>query len=225
LEIAAKNDTQTVAIQVFNPIIDTFNLANQQEAIVAYDPNKNKEDLAYGSNEGKLEITKIDTVAGTVSGTFSGNLMEWFGSAEDIKMTSGIFENIQFTTQQAPDVGTALINGEQFTASIFPYVFANNQILLVFSNDLNDQIQLTLPLDVIASTNSVTTPPSDYSGVYTDFVDGQEVEYYSVFDSGEITVTSYQNGTISGSFYFDAKTSSGDETVSITEGFFTVDLD
>lgn len=223
LEIVARADTQTVAIQIFNPIVDTFDLA-KHEALVIYDPNKNKEDLAYSSNEGKLIITKIDSLAKTVSGTFSGNLMEWSG-AKDIKMTGGIFENIEFTTNQDPDVGYATINGEEFTASTFPYTFANNQIHLILSNDLNEQIQLTLPLDVIPGTKSVNTPPSDYSGVYTDFVNGQDVSYYSIFDSGEITVTSYQNGRITGSFYFDAKDSNGTETVSITDGFFSIDID
>ena len=224
LEILARTDTQTVAIQIFNPIVDTFDLA-AQEAIVIYDPNKNNEDLAYASNEGKLSITKIDSVAGTVSGTFSGNLMEWFGEADDIKMTSGVFENIEFTTNQDPDVGSATIDGVQFTASAFPYVFTDTQINLVLSNDMNEQIQLTLPLDVIPGTKSVTNPPSDYSGVYTDFVNGQDVSYYSIFDSGEITVASYQNGRITGSFFFDAKVPNGTETVSITDGFFSIDID
>lgn len=212
-------------LRIFAADTGTFKLESQ-EATIKYVPDGSVDTLLYISKSGSIKITAIDSAR--VSGSFSGKLEEALGKNDSIPMTNGIFENIALTSfdnDTSLDSATANIDGVEFTAGFFPYVLANNQINLVFINETNDQIKLVLPQDLIAGTNSITSFPSDFSAVYTDFTQEGEVKYYSVFDSGEISITSYENGIISGTFFFDAKTTSGDENVSITEGTFTINID
>lgn len=223
LLIKAYQGKGKMELQIFAADTGSFNLESQ-EAIITYVPDRSVDTLFYISKSGTVKITSLDSIM--VTGTFSGKL-ENADQTDSIPMVNGIFDNIALTSSgSGPEINTAtaLIGGEQFTASSFPYSTANNQLNLNFVNDSNDQIQLVLPMDVIASTNSITSFPSDFSAVYTDFTTSGEVKYYSVFGSGEITIDSYENNVIIGTFYFDAKTTSGDESVSITQGTFIINM-
>lgn len=223
LSIKAYQGKGNMELRVFAADTGSFKLESQ-EAIVTYMPDRSVDTLFYVSKSGTVKITSLDS--SMVTGTFSGKL-ENAQQTDSIPMANGIFDNIVLTSSgSGPEINTAtaMVDGEEFTAISFPFEVVNNQIKLTFINDSNDQIQLILPEDVIASTNSITSFPSDFSAVYTDFTTSGEMKYYSVFGSGEITVESYANGIIVGTFYFDAKTTSGDESANITQGTFIINM-
>ena len=152
LMITATNGVREIGFQIFDPMLGTFDLSDETNAIVLYDPdNTNDEDFLFHSSEGSIIITALDEANGSVSGNFSGILTELFGAAPDIQMTNGIFENISFETAAPSDSATALINGEPFDATIFPVVFAGN-IQVTFSNDLEDSITLIFTRGVSIGT-------------------------------------------------------------------------
>lgn len=224
LLISATNGVQEISFQIFDPTMGSFDLQDEEQAIVLYDPdNTNDTDFLFHSTGGTINITALDETAGTVSGNFDGILTELFDAAPDIQMTNGIFENITFSTNAPTDSATALIDGVAFDATIFPIVFVGGTIQATFSNDLNESITLIFPSGVSGGTYQITAPPAGYSGKYTvDTGTGEQV-YNSIAGMGEIVITSIANNILVGSFHFDAEDGAGN-TVSITEGEFTIDI-
>lgn len=224
LKISATNGVKKIGFQIFDPVIGSFDLSDETNALVVYDPDyTNDEDFLFYSSEGTITITSLNEIEGSVSGDFSGILTELFGSAENIEMTNGIFENISFSTETSSDFCTALINGESFDATIFPIVTAGGTIQVTFSNDLEDSITLVFPSGVSPGTYPITAFPEAYSGKYTDTTDLDETIYNSVPGTGEIIITSIENNVLVGSFHFDAEDGTGN-TVNITEGEFSIDI-
>lgn len=227
LLIRATNGNKQIGFQIFNPAVGTFNLTDGQDGFVIYDlDNTNDESTLYQSASGTIEVTSIDMENGIITGTFNGVLKDIFQEEPDIEMTDGIFQNIQFSTDAPTNVGTALIDGEDFNANVFPVAFVNNQIQVNLDNDLNKVIRLLLPEDITVGTFPVVDNQmaADYSASYeVDDSEGNTTAYGSVADSGEIVITSFENEIVSGTFQFDVKNSNG-ETISITQGEFTVDV-
>lgn len=227
LLISATQGNQQVGFQIFDPAVGTYDInAESSEGIVLYDPdNTDNESTSYASASGTLEITALDMANGTISGTFSGVLQDLFMEEADIQMTNGIFENISFSTDGPTNTGSATIDGESFNANIFPVVYVNNQIQVSLDNDLDEKIIIYFPEDITTGTHTVGDGNSveDYSASYSVENAGNTTDYYSVADSGEIIVDSFQNDIVSGTFNFTVENTSGD-TITITNGEFTVDV-
>lgn len=227
LLISATMGNKEIGFQIFNPEVGIYDISADDEGLVLYDPNNtDDESPLFSSSGGTLEITELDMENGTVSGTFSGTLTEAFGSESDIEMTEGVFENIQFSTAAPTEAGTALIDGEEFNANVFPKTFLEQTVQVDLDNNLNEVISLRLPEDLTPGTYAITTGDSttDFSAVYrfTD-ADGNEFYYNSVADSGEIVIDSVESDIVTGTFNFTGEAYNGD-TVEVTEGEFTVDI-
>ncbi len=225
LKINATNGIRQIGFQIFDPQLGSFSLLNDEDALVIYDPDiTDDESLAYHTSDGTINITSLDMANGKVSGDFSGILTEFFGSAADIEMTNGIFQDINFSTTASPDSASALINGEPFDATIFPVVFVSGTIQVNFSNDLDEEIRIIFPENVSEGIYPVTAPPAMYSATYTiETAPGTEMEYDAIPDSGEIIITSVVNEVVKGTFHFQVENSTG-EIIDITEGEFIIDV-
>ncbi|WP_121665598.1 DUF6252 family protein [Mesonia aquimarina] len=225
LEIAGTNGNAQFAIQIFDPAVGSFDIGgSNSEGVIIYNPDSTDENGSiYSSIEGTLTISEIDMQNNTVSGVFEGVLEEATGQTADIEMTLGVFENIPLSTMQDTDFANAKIDGEDFTANIFPVVFQGSNVIVTFDNNLNESIGLQFPDDVSTGTYPITDSPSNYSATYIVNDNGTDVVYGSLAGTGEIEITSVQNDIVEGTFSFDAENDSGD-TVTVTEGQFSIDI-
>ncbi|MDQ7916395.1 DUF6252 family protein [Mesonia sp. MT50] len=210
-------------IQIFDPSVGTFTLGSDAgaEGFILYDVDStNEESAVYSSVSGTLTISSLDMNNNVVAGTFSGALEEALGEGADIAMTNGVFEDVQFSTEESPNMATATIDGEAFEANVFAWasVTGGSSFAIVFDNDLDTDIQLTLPNNVDVGTYSITDSLNDYSAMVT--LDA--VSYDSVADSGEIDITSAVGGILEGTFNFTAKDNAGNEIV-VESGVFVYD--
>ncbi|MDT0295550.1 DUF6252 family protein [Mesonia ostreae] len=210
-------------IQIFDPSVGTFTLGSGAgaEGFILYDVDStNEESVVYSSVSGTLTISSLDMNNNVVAGTFSGTLEEALGEAADIVMTNGVFEDVQFSTEESPNMATATINGEAFDANVFASatVVGSSSFAIVFDNDLDTDIQLTLPNTVEVGTYAITDSLNEYSATVT--IDG--VSYGSVANSGEIKITSVAGGILEGTFNFTAVDNAGNEIV-VETGVFVFD--
>ncbi len=227
LLISATQGNKLVGFQIYDPAVGVYDInADAEEGLVQYDADiTDDESTVYISASGTLEITELDMANRIVSGTFSGTLQDLFMEEVDIEMTNGVFENISFSTDGPTNTGSAIIDGEDFNANVFPVVFVNGQIQVSLDNDLNEDIVIYFPEDIATGTYSVGDGSlvEDYSAAYNVEEGGTTTEYHSVPDSGEIVVESFQNDIVSGTFSFTVENDNGD-TITITDGEFTVDV-
>ncbi len=218
---------QQMIVQVFNPGEGTFNLGNgaDADALILYNVDStNEESPVYTSTEGTLIITSFDTTNKTATGTFNGTLVDSFGEEPEISMTEGVFINVSFGVAESPNSATALIDGEPFEASIFSVFEAGGDTIgISFDSDLDVSIQLTLPQNIETGTFAITAAPAAYSANIFYEEGNSTLDYASLPDTGEITITSVNGDMVSGTFNFTAETGNGD-TLTVTEGEFTMDV-
>ena len=222
LAIAASSGEQVFALQVFDPAVGSFDLGSEDEALILYDlDNSNEESEVYIPIEGTINISSIDYTNNLVSGTFSGTLVEII-SQEELVMTNGVFTNIPFENQAPVDNASALVDGEEFVANTFAEgsLVGGDEVSLNFISDLDNSIVLNIPQNPEIGTYSISENPP-YSASYIANVDtADEVVYDAQADSGEITITSFENNTVVGTFSFVGEADNGD-TITITQGEFS----
>lgn len=228
LVMEATVGNKQMVVQVFNPEVGDFQLGSNEdaEALILYNlDSTDEESPVFTSSEGTLTITSFDTTNKTAAGTFSGTLVEAAGEEADISMTEGVFENLSFGVAESPNSATALIDGEPFEASIFSVfeVEGSETIGISFDSDLDMSIQLTLPQNIETGTFVITAPPAAYSANIFYDEGNSSLDYASLPDTGEITITSVNGNMVSGTFNFTAETGNGD-TLTVTEGEFTMDV-
>ncbi|MBQ0739620.1 hypothetical protein J9332_35530 [Aquimarina celericrescens] len=200
----------------------SFDLGSEYEALILYDlDNSNEESEVYIPIEGTINISSIDYTNNLVSGTFSGTLVEII-SQEELVMTNGVFTNIPFENQAPVDNASALVDGEEFVANTFAEgsLVGSDEVSLNFISDLDNSIVLNIPQNPEVGTYSISENPP-YSASYIADVDtANEVVYDAQADSGEITITSFENNTVVGTFSFVGEADNGD-TINITQGEFS----
>ena len=211
------------AIQIFDPSVGTFTIGNDAGAdgLILYDVDStNEESAVYSAVSGTLTISSLDMNNKVVAGTFSGTLEEIFGQEVDIIMTNGIFEDVQFSSEESPNMATATINGEAFDANVFASgtIVGSSSFAVVFDNDLDTDIQLTLPNTVEVGTYPITANLEIYSALVTL----DNVSYNSVAGSGEIQITSVAGNILEGTFNFTVIDNAGNEIV-VEAGVFVFD--
>lgn len=215
------NGDPTLAVQVFNPAVGTFNVdANNTNtgAIIAYSSGVNS---LYVPASGTVTITSFDTVNETVSGTFTGVMSDIAGVDPDVIITNGVFQNIMYIVTTSTDECEADIDGTVFVADFFASIEINNQIGITFSNSLNEQINLSFPLGVTAGTYPIEGLAGTYTGTYEDTTG---TVYHSVAGSGDLIITSVANNVYEGTFNFTAEESGNPgNVVVVSNGNFVYD--
>ncbi|HIB37440.1 DUF6252 family protein [Mesonia sp.] len=220
--VAATSGDQVFTLQVFDPVVGSFDLGAEDEAFILYDIDEsNDESELYYSIEGTITISSIDYNNNLISGTFSGTLTE-FISETQIQMTNGVFENISFSTEGPVDNASALVDGEEFVANTFAEgsLVGGDEVSLNFISDLDNSIVLNIPQNPEVGTYSISENPPYSASYIADLDTANEVVYDAQADSGEITITSFENNTVVGTFSFVGEADNGD-TITITEGEFS----
>jgi len=217
----------TLAIQIFNPAVGTFNIdANNTNtgALIIYSSGSNS---LYVPASGSVAVTSYNTNDQTVTGTFNGVMQDIAGVDPDVVITNGIFQNITYAIGVTTDMASADIGGSPFVADFFASLEVANSIGITFSNSINEQIGLSFPINITAGTYQIDSfgPGSTYTGSYSNDAVNNGNTHYSVATTGNITITDRTNGILTGTFEFTA-VDPADPTSSftITNGMFVTDI-
>lgn len=217
----------TLALQVFNPAVGSFNVdaaSPNTGALIVYSAGANS---LYVPASGSVIITSYNASNQSVSGTFNGVMEDIAGVDPDVIITDGIFQNISFSITDSTDMASATINGNSFVADFFASVEISNSIGISFSNSVNEQIGLSIPLNIAVGTYTIesTGPGSMYTGTYANDSVNNGNTHNSVAGSGSIVITDRTNNILTGTFEFTAiDPSDPTSSFDIANGSFIIDI-
>lgn len=223
---------ESVSFAVPNPEVGTF---SGDDLLMYYQPvGTEYQYINFNTEEtsGSVNITNIDTVNHTVSGTFS--FTGWWSNDEEemdpIEFTNGSFTNIAYTGtipgtggEAGDDTFTAVLNGTTFPVANVAVAVADGGLGETISINGLDANQNKIVISMQASLNPGTY---NITGNILDDVVGARYtttspEAMYMATTGSITINSKTEDRIAGTFTFSA--TSGEETVTVTEGTFDVD--
>jgi hypothetical protein len=233
--VATKADQTSLSLQF--PITSlsvgtyTFNGSNFDEmGVLSYFSSGN----FYSSDEDggnfTVSITDIDLEAGTLSGTFSGTLVD-FDGITTMTVTNGEMHNITMFSTDFYSNGSMTVTkdgGSSFTMDgnnedgkfvMITQSTAANTIAVMGNNsnlDANFGIyEINFPKNVAPGTY-----PLEMNTAYSAGFSNSDNAQYDV-TSGTLTITSHNGNTVIGTFQFNA--SNGSQSVSITNGSFEIE--
>lgn len=231
LVIGTSNDVKQFVLQVFNPAEGSFTLGGltDDEGLIIYDTDSTDDESAvFTANEGTITISELNEENQKVSGTFTGTMASTDLPDSTITMTEGVFENISYMTGEdvVSDSLVATIGGESFTSSdIVTASSGDGNVAVVGTDELNDELQLTIPENTVPGDYSINAPLEAYSANYRqeDPDTGEVTEYDSFNNSGSIVIEERVGSVISGHFSFSVQNDDG-EILQVTEGHFNLDI-
>ncbi|WP_313806827.1 hypothetical protein [Flavobacterium sp.] len=207
----------------------TFNYDENSTANLSFSNEVNSFSSSEPGGSFSLTITSLNLDTGTISGTFSGTLIDFEGNS--ISVTNGEINNVQIMTTNYYSNGTMSLSrngGASFTMdsnaddSKLITIMENSETNQVMVNGNNGTLTSDAGLYVIAFPKNVT--PGTYNlATDTGFTAGlgnsdSEPEYN--LTSGSITITSHSGNTVSGTFSYTVN--NGVQTVNITNGSFSI---
>ena len=201
----------------------------------------------FTAETGVLNIETLDTVNTRISGTFSGEFVE-ISSNDTLNVTNGSFTDIFFEdntpNQGGPDDGgnevsgslSVDIDGEATTFDLDDINFPSNNDVVVYKflnlneddTQASQQVDLVLPVDLSEGDFDVNAHPepgsalNPFSFKFDDPV--QELNVLSLANSGQFSITNVSDVTIEGTFSLDGEDIDTDQTLSFTNGSFTINL-
>ncbi|MEI7510008.1 MAG: DUF6252 family protein [Flavobacterium sp.] len=199
-----------------------YSLANSSGSYLGFNPN-NPSEIA-----GSVIINSIDSVNHTISGTFSFKGY-WSDSSvtniTPINFTNGTFTNIPYTTiNPVTDTFYAKVDGTEFiedkidVATVISQGFPDSYSI-VASKINGDNLGLRISKSLNVGTYQFTGPLAlDLALSY--LVGGV---LYSV-DSGSLIITSKSSTHMEGTFNLIVKNFTSNQTKTISQGAFSVDL-
>jgi Family of unknown function (DUF6252) len=225
---------ETVAFVLAGNQEGTYNAANLDEGglLFSYTPTASSEYTYNNFNDdgsslnGVVEITEIDEVNHTISGTFSftGYYGDSGANLPSVAFTNGQFTDIPYETDvinpgEDGEYFNATIDGEDWEFDIFAAADSGSYIT-VSANDFasGTQVSVTMPANITPGTYAITD----------DFTEGPSAilgmndDVYSS-PSGTLTITANDGDFIVGTFSF-AAVNGDDQTVPVTNGEFSIEL-
>ena len=187
---------------------------------------------AYATNQGNtaaqsggtLNITSIDTVNKTISGTFNMRVYRQFDGKQKT-ITEGIFTNVSYESTALPpanakDTFRVKVDGKDFPAeSISGNAFYGRITLSASDRMVTRTVGITILDDISAGTYSLGGFSSDNIGQYNI-----GTATLMAASEGKLTILEHNTTTkrIRGSFNFTAKEMLGTSSAAITEGYFSL---
>lgn len=230
-------DNQEISISITDTADGVYVLNAQTPSIAVYAIADSSNLYAYSTSQspdsskagGVVTITQIDTVAKTVSGSFSFNVYRTY-DGQGKSITKGVFNQIPYTTSlpagSPADTVTAAIDGGDWAAESIQASSLDGTLTLVgASADGSQSVALIFPNYATPGTYPLTSASAtpSYLAVYDVVANGSNNADPGT--SGSITVTSNNTSTkrITGTFQFstdDPNVPSSEH--SIVNGYFSV---
>ncbi len=230
-------DNQEISISITDTVAGSYVLNAQSPSIAAYGNVDSSNLYAYSTSQspdtakagGIVTITAIDTVAKTVTGSFSFNVYRTYdGQGKGI--TKGVFNQIPYATSlpagSSADTVTAAIDGGDWAAESIQASSLDGTLTLVgASADGSQSVALNFPNYTTPGTYPLTSASASpsYLAVYDVVTNGTNTADPGT--SGSITVTSNDTSAkrITGTFQFstdDPNVPSSEHA--IANGYFSV---
>lgn len=214
LTIKGMSGDESLKINLFSARAGDFQLGSESRNSATF---TNYNEVEYSTNpdgRGIVNISKIDELSKTLSGTFNFSASN---GRDTLYVSRGILYNVSYGGQAIPDptndgIFKAKIDGNSFVAQLI-MAKRNGDILAINGSNVEKGIGLYLPHDVTPGTYDVSDEFSDYSAVYQDFNNHEETI------EGEINVIAHDMNakTIKGTFWFT------NNSHQITDGEFNVE--
>jgi hypothetical protein len=229
-------DNREINLSIADSVAGTYPLSQTSASLGAYADIDSSVLYAFSSNQGSdtsqaggvVTVTQIDSIAKTISGTFS------FKAWRDIdgrqkNITNGVFTKIPYVTSlpstSAKDTLLASIDGKAFTAINIQAAATSGQMTIIGATaDGTQSIGLLLPANAASGTYTLGAANPSYLGAYTLISSSSSTGFVST--TGSITITSNNTSAmrIKGTFQFTAADPSGTTTSThaIASGVFSV---
>ncbi|ESU28815.1 hypothetical protein FLJC2902T_14120 [Flavobacterium limnosediminis JC2902] len=232
--IGTKMDMSSITLQfpIDNLSVGTYTFNNDEIGLLTYATAGNG--TAYTSFEetGSLtvSITQVNTTARTISGTFSGTLVD-FDNTSSITLTNGAFNSVSYMNTGLYSNGTMSLTRNGGTSFTMDNDQSDAKYLMISQNSMTQMVSLmgynsTLTSDF--GVYNLNLPETATEGTYDLTADegfsagignsDNQAEFNVT--SGSVTVTSHHGNHLAGTFSFTA--SNGTETVTISNGSFSI---
>ncbi len=215
------SDGQTITITMTGTSAGQYSLNGGLNA-AAYKPDSGANTLGFttGVNAqavGTVNVTSIDTVKKTMTGTFSFVVERPTDNATKT-ITSGVFTNVPYSTT-LPATSSSLsasVDGVSWVAQSVHLITAGSMVTVDATRNDGSTIGLYLPSNVTPGTYNFT-PFGTYIGQYNK----NSSTFYQA-QSGSVTITTANSKTVAGTFSFmAANAANSSDMVNITNGTFS----
>lgn len=232
--IGTKMDMSSIAIQfpIDNVAVGTYTFDNEEIGLLTYTTAGNGN--AYTSFEETgtftVSITAVNTTARTISGTFSGTLVD-FESDSSITISNGVFNSVSYMNTGLYSNGTMSLSRNGGAAFTMDSDQSDAKYLMINQNSMTQMVSLmgyNSSLTSDAGVYNLNLPETAAVGTYDLTADegfsaglgNSENEAEYSITSGTVTVTSHNGDNLVGTFSFTA--SNGTNTVTISNGSFNI---
>ncbi len=217
----------SMQIPIDNLSVGTFNFTSNDLGVLAYSNSANLYSSDETSGNFTLTITSLDLTAGVMSGTFSGNLLDFDGNS--LSITNGSFNSIIVVSSSLYSNGFMSLKANNGSLITMDSDNSDGKYLWISENTTGNQLALSgnnanigsdfglygliFPLNVATGTYNLTS-----EGFGADIGSNSNEPEFNI-TSGSMTVT--RNGkNLVGTFNYNA--TNGVRNVTITNGSFNV---
>ncbi|WP_188934299.1 DUF6252 family protein [Puia dinghuensis] len=229
-------DNKEITMTITDSVAGGYPLNQTTPSFAAYANVDSSELYAYSTNQGSdstqaggsVTITRIDTVAKTISGTFAFNVFRDIDGRKK-SITNGVFTKIPYVTSLPATASTdtlkANIDGNAWTGVNIQASATAGQLTIIGASANGIQtIGLLLPANATPGSYALDGSNPSYLAAYT-FVANSATNAF-VSTKGTLTITSNNTATrrIRGTFTFTGSdpTGASNTTHSISSGVFAV---
>jgi hypothetical protein len=232
---------QMIAISTMGDTVGTYELSNvpTESGACDYQPDYKTPAKNFTSNSsddpananGKLIITKIDTVNKIITGTFVAKVFN-FMDGTSYNVTEGAF-NLTYSTSIATNSGGSTSTGSNYLKATIDGTAWQAPSVTAF--DVQGNIMINGTTTDISKTIGITVPDNIAVGTYTFSQFGTYMALYNVGTSitnivsyasasGTLKITEHNTSTkkITGTFDFNGQTLLTTDSKQITAGSFSV---
>ena len=231
-------DSQEISITLTDTSLGVHTLNPQTSSLAVY----GFIDSSYATNfstsqgtdstqaGGEVDLTEINTLTKTVSGTFSFKVYRSSDGAQRT-IASGVFSNIPYTAtlpgSNPGDTVTATIDNTPFTSESIQASTEDNQLTILGSTSTGGQsVALVIPTNAPVGSHALTATGVSpaYTAIY-DFVGSNGNNTAAPANAGTVNVLENNAATsrIRGNFSFTTKdASTGNTNHTVSSGFFSV---
>ena len=229
---AIGKDKKRITITLFDKTPGTYILdIPATDGVAAFVDSTEANPLAYATNQGRtpgqaggtVEITKVDAIKKTVSGTFSFRLYRELDNKQ-VFISEGSFQNLPYNTAlpaaNSTDTLSVKVDGTLWKPESIIGTTAQSNLAVVGNNlTASRTLGLLMPQNIAVGSYDLDSLNTTYLGQYNP----TSSTFLSSY-SGKLNILEHNSGArrIRGNFNFKAKDPIGSQSATLTEGYFSV---
>lgn len=228
-------DSQEISITLTDTLLGVHTLTPKSSSLAVYGFIDSSYTTNFSTSQGtdstvaggEVDLTEINTLTKTVSGTFSFKVYR-SSDGEQRTVASGVFSNIPYTStlpgSNPGDTVTASIDNSAFTSESIQASVQDNQLTILGSTSNGAQsIALVVPTNATVGSHALTATGA-YTAIY-DFLGSNGGNTAAPVYAGTVNILANNASTskIRGNFSFTTRdAATGNTNHTISSGFFSV---